>query len=599
MAPFPRAPSALAQRLAVPFDMSSIRAPTKRDVELGKIAIAALQKPEGMNLDAFRERYGSEPGFLKMCDLLEIKPKEAEGGAPMGTASPGRIPFKLNRIQRAYCLARSPRDVILKARQVTITSIELARDVWYALTKQGVSVIVVCQSSSDNRMVNEINDRFGVIFDSLRKNAGLDLVFATESKTEWTFSNGSSLSIVTSGASEKAAQKKGRGETVHRIHTTELAVWEHAGQTLKAMLEAIAGPEFGTEIVHESTPNGVGGADRASIKNASGGPLFYWYCQDARAGVGDYKFNFYSWLDKEEYRTELLPGEVVEPTTEREEAIALLGAKPAQIKWYRAKVIAKGQDDTDQEYASDPDSCFLVSGRACFDKARTAQLISEARPPLGTIQIRRNGAVGTCKIWELPRAGERYVVSADPSEGGGGDPGAGQVWEADSGRHMATIWGQFKPEELAHDLDCIGTLYNTALIAVERMNHGHACLYALATTYNYPQIFKDRDEKPGWLTVDSKRTAAIDKLEQDHRSGNWECRDIDILGEIRTFVINKEGKAEAARGAKDDLVMTAVIAWDVIAKMPAPQAYWSLKGGTSRYAAQLWRHSGSGRGRQR
>jgi hypothetical protein len=521
---------------------------------------------EPMTLEAFRERYKSEQGFFDFCDLLEIKPKEAEGGVPMGSASPGRIPFRLNKIQRAYCLARSPRDVILKARQVTITSVELARDVWYFLTKLGVSVVVVCQSSSDNRMVNELNDRIGVIFDSLKKNAGLTVKFTSESKTEWSLTTGSNLSIVTSGASEKAAQKKVRGETVHRIHTTELAFWEHAGQTLNAMLEAIVGPEFGTEIVHESTPNGAGGGDRMSAKSASGGPLFYWYCQDARTQVSAFKFHFFSWLDKEEYRTPLKPGEVIEPENDREHAVACLGAGHEQLKWYRDKVIAKGQDDTDQEYASDPETCFLVSGRACFDKAVTGRLIANVCAPLGTVEIRRSGAVGTCKVWNLPVTGRRYVVAADTSEGTGGDAGSGQVWESDTGRHMATLWGQFKPEELARDLDCLGTWYNRATVAVERNNHGHACLYALADVYHYRNVYNDRDDKPGWYNVENKRVAAIDKLEQAHRTGEWECRDIDILGEFRTFIINKDGKAEAARGAKDDLVLTAVIAWDVLSQ---------------------------------
>lgn len=522
-----------------------------------------------MTLEAFRERYKSEQGFFDFCDLLEIKPKEAEGGVPMGTASPGRIPFRLNRIQRAYCLARSPRDVILKARQVTITSVELARDVWYFLTKLGVSVVVVCQSSSDNSMLNELSERVTVILDSLKKNAGLVLKLKSESRTEWLLPNGSGLSLISAGASEKAAQKKQRGETVHRIHTTELAFWEYAGQTLNAMLEAIAGPEFGTEIVHESTPNGAGGGDRKSAKSASGGPLFFWYCQDARNQTSAFKFHFFSWLDKEEYRTPLKADEVIAPQTDRERAVAALGAGPEQLKWYRSKVNDKGQDDTDQEYASDPETCFLVSGRACFDKAVTGRLLANACDPMGIVEIRRSGAVGACKVWNLPVKGRRYVVSADTSEGTGGDAGAGQVWECDTGRHMATLWGQFKPEELARDLDCLGTWYNLAVVAVERNNHGHACLYALADVRRYPNVFRDRDDKPGWYNVDVKRTAAIDKLEQAYRTGEWECRDVDILGECRTFIINKDGKAEAARGAKDDLVLTAVIAWDVLSKPAA------------------------------
>jgi hypothetical protein len=44
--------------------------------------------------------------------------------------------------------------------------------------------------------------------------------------------------------------------------------------------------------------------------------------------------------------------------------------------------------------------------------------------------------------------------------------------------------------------------------------------------------------------------------------------DLDVLGEIRTFVVNKHGRAEAASGTHDDHVMTAAIGWDVLRRVP-------------------------------
>ena len=546
-------------------------------------------RPVVLSADAFAARFAPDPtGFLAFCALLEIKPKDA-------TTTTGRIPFVLTPIQRAYCSQRTPRDVILKPRQVKITSVELARDVWFWLTKPGVAVRVICQSSTDHSMLNELSERVGVILAALRKNAGLVLTFASETRTAWVLPNGASLKIVEAGASQAAAEKKERGATLHRVHTTELAVWEYAGATLGGMLESVAAPEAGTEIVHESTPNGMGAEERGDLASADGSAYFYWLCADAKAGRGAYKFHFFSWLQEPEYALALAPGETVEPATDRERQCRALGATPEQIKWYRRKVQDKGQANIDQEYALDPETCFLVSGRPFFDRGVTAALMAAACDPVTVEQVRRDGAVGTLSTWLQPTPGAAYVVAVDTSEGTGGDAGSAQVYERGTGRHCATLWGQFKPGELAAEAERIGYRYAAATIAVERNNHGAAVLQELqragltvpagtadvaawvaslspsvlaaATKKRYPAIFHDLDGKPGWNNVEVRRVAALDALEAAHRSGQWAPRDRAILGEVRTFVVTASGKAEGAKGAHDDLVMTAMVGWDVLRRV--------------------------------
>ncbi len=466
---------------------------------------------------------------------------------------------------RMSCIARSSFDPWI--------TIELARDLWFFLTKSGVSVRVFCQSSTDHSMLNELSERVSVYLDALRRNAGLSLSFVTETRSSWVLANGSSLNIVEAGASEAAAQKKGRGETVHRIHTTEIAFWEYAGHTLNALLEAIGAPDTGTEIVHESTPNGAGSDDMGSAKEQSGGPYFHSLCMGARQGRGDYAFHFFSWLKEPEYARALDVGEVVVPETDRERAIAALGATPEQLKWYRAKVADKGQDDTDQEYASDPDTCFLVSGRQFFDKSQTGRLLVACIDPIATTEIRRPGAVGSLRVWYDAEPGRTYVVAGDTSEGTGGDRGVGQVWETGTGRHMATLWGQFKPAELARELAALGLRYGGAMVAVERNNHGHACIQELERVgidadgnrkTKYGRLFVDHDRKIGWISHEVSRTAALSELDRVHRAGTWSTPDRELVGEMRTFVVNKRGKAEGAGGSHDDLVMTAAIAWSVM-----------------------------------
>jgi hypothetical protein len=531
-----------------------------------------------LSLAKIRARYGDD--FLGFCELVEIIPKEA---------GKGPVPFELNEIQRRYCADRSPRDVILKARQIGFTTVEQARDVWFFLTRPSAAVRVVCQSSSDHSPRNGLSKRFDVMFAALRRR-GVALPFEVEATGRWKLAEAdgaASLEVIEAGASAAAAEKKGRSDAIHRLHVTEVAFFEHAAKTFNAMLECVPAPEQGSEVVFESTPNGAGPDDALEAEDVAGGPYFYAKCQSAKNGRSGYRFHFFSWLDKLEYRTPLAPGEVLVPETDREKQVVALGASPEQLKWYRAKVADKGQDKTDQEYPSDPATCFLVSGRQYFDKDRTTALIAAAQRivVVEVSEINRPGARGRLRVFYRPETDaarpERsadYVVIVDTSEGTGGDRGVAQVWRRGTGLHVATLWGQFKPPELATEAAALGYRYNKALVVVERNNHGHACLQELlredppalgdARKRKYPRVFVDHDDKPGWLTNEMSRASALIRLEQDLREGRWATVDLDVLGEIRTFVVNKHGRAEAASGTHDDHVMTAAIGWDVLRRVP-------------------------------
>lgn len=165
-------------------------------------------------------------------------------------------------IQSAFEVERSGHDIVLKPRQVGLTTWELARDIWYFLTKEGVRVVIVCQSSQDDAATKEISEKLSVMFEGLA-DAGIDIPIATngETPTKWILKDRrSSLRIIGAGASEKAAKKKGRSGTIHRLHVTELAFFEYAQATMNAILECVPGKEYGSEIVIESTANGAAGA---------------------------------------------------------------------------------------------------------------------------------------------------------------------------------------------------------------------------------------------------------------------------------------------------------------------------------------------------
>ena len=489
--------------------------------------------------------------FPHFCGLLDIIPKNGR-----------RQKFRLNQIQRIYCANRTARDVILKPRQVGFTTVEQARDAFVFLTVPGARVTMMVQSISDpDSPARKARRVFDLFFESLRA-YGLRLNFGKAPAGVWTLPERDSvLRIVEAGASKAAAEKKGRGDTVTRLHVTEQAFWEYAEESLLAIESSVIAPELGGEIVKESTPNGAGGK-------------FYNDVQNAQAGYSRYKLHFYPWYLEPSYRSPLADGEIIVPATEREQQLVKLGVTPEQLKWFRNTVADKGgQAKVDQEFATDPDSCFLLSGRPFFATAalEAMKTASLGRGPRRLDEIRELAAYGQLRIWEEPKKGNRYVLILDPSEGTGGDRAAGIVLERGTGRHMATLHGQFREYQLAKWGVKLARIFFDATIAVERNNHGGAVLQALEREQRYPWIWHDADRKPGWLTGETSRAEALSMFEDAIRKGEWVSWDAEVQGELRSFVINKRGKPEASSGSYDDLVMASAIGLDVIRKPEPPR----------------------------
>ncbi len=485
--------------------------------------------------------------FERFCGLLDIVGK-----------SGGRQKFRLNAIQKKFCGERTGRDVVLKPRQVGFSTLELARDVYTFLTVPGSRVVVVCQSITGDGPIGILSATVRLYFDSLRRQ-GVKLEFSIEKVNEWHLAGkDSTLRIIVAGASEAAASKVGRAGTITRCHITEAGFFEYADETMNALLECVPGPETGSEIVIESTPNGATG-------------LFYQQCMAAKRGDSSYKLHFYPWYLQSEYSAAPLQGQDVEPRTDKETSLVRDGISPGQLLWYQRKVAEKGQDRTDQEYPSDPDTCFLISGRGFFDQGVTSALVAASTEPL---ELRDRGRVS---VWKLPECGAEYLVAVDPSEGGGGDPSGAVVYESDTGEHVATILGQYTPWDLADAAHALAVEFNEALIVVERNNHGHAVLQSLQREHRYKHIYSHSDTKPGWPTNTATRPTMLDALEDAHRQGHWTTPDRNVLIQMRTFVVGDTGRAEAARGEHDDLVMAAAIGWAVRQRPRVKNAYTRIR----------------------
>lgn len=481
--------------------------------------------------------------FQLFCGaLVWIAPKEGP-----------RCNLRWNSIQRRYNARRTPRDIALKGRQCGFSTLEIARDVFKFL-QPGQRVVVVVQSMADDAMLKDFSGKFQRIFSGLQQ-AGLHIPFGTESATQWTIpSTDSSLQLVPAGASEKAAQKKGRGGTVTRVHATEVAFWEHPELTLNALLESV--PTVGeTEVIFESTPNGAGN-------------YFHSAFLDASSGRSGYRSHFFTWFDDDTCVLPLLDGERIEPRTDREhQLVEQHHISLEQLKWYQHKLVDKrnNQDLLDQEYPSDPITCFLQSGRPYFDLKALDRLAGSVCPPIETRDS------GLTRIWERPKPSARYFVVTDPAEGLGedGDWSSTTIWDIKTLDHVATVRTKLREGPHARLLQALCVEYNNAINVVER-NKGMALIAALENLREpRVRVYYDEDEKPGIATTPVNKPVMLETLGDAIRLDNLRTRDEVLLAEARAMVIDpRTGRPHSPtkgrkNGTSDDTVMSAAIALHV------------------------------------
>lgn len=143
----------------------------------------------------------------------------------------------------------------------------------------------------------------------------------------------------------------GRSSTLQLFHGSEVAFWPHADTHAAGVLQAVA-DEPGTEIILESTANGIGN-------------FFHSKWRDAETGSSEYIAIFVPWFWDEGYRKTPPPDFVLdeEETTYAE----LYGLDLEQMAWRRAKIAElKDPNLFKQEYPATAAEAFQMSGHDSF-----------------------------------------------------------------------------------------------------------------------------------------------------------------------------------------------------------------------------------------
>ncbi|MGB6973963.1 MAG: terminase [Terracidiphilus sp.] len=437
-------------------------------------------------------------------------------------------PLLPNPVQRTFEQRRGRHNIILKARQMGLTTWTAARFFLRTITQPGSLTLQVAHTQESAEAIFRIVHRF---VRGLPAPLRLGPLRTSQANVRLLVFPVLDAQYMVATAGDRNA---GRGLTVQNLHCSELARWPGDPAETLAGLRASLAPAG--ELVLESTPQGVGGCFHEEWQKAAETGLIR---------------HFFPWWMEPSYRAESVgPASLTE---EERELIARERLDLAQIG-FRRQLRANFRGLARQEFAEDPETCFLMSGDSVFEIAAIEARLATAPPP---IQTRRNGEL---ELWLPPLPGKHYLVAVDPAGGGSeGDYSAAQVLEMETGLQCAEFAAHLGGLELARFICALAAEYNQAWLVVERNNHGAGILALAETACNYPRIFKQSGQ-PGWLTTSISRPAVLGRLDAAliHQPECFQSR--RLLAECRSFVRLANGSTGARPGTHDDRVLSMAIA---------------------------------------
>lgn len=424
-----------------------------------------------------------------------------------------------------------------------------------------------------------------------------------------TFSHGSEIQLGTAGSI--AGGKRGRTPTF--IHCTEVAHYgavdtkRDAQKVMLGLMNSMAMVK-GTYAFLESTTNGIGNYYHTVWCGAVTLEEF----KAGKRGNGWIKI-FTPW---HKGRINTLPAPLAESekqrirdtlTSREVRGMQLYGWTYEQIEWRRRKIAGDcGGSELlfDQEYPESEEVMFISSGRGCFLVSALTELELQADvalPVMGRFGVNRNPlnhhqvsanftaterAEAWWEIFEDPMPGHYYLMTADVAlgetltTGGDTDSHAVGIWRrgflkdgttwipAKLVAHMRTKGPLSKCSitELAHQMQAASIYYGRCRIAWELNNNGTALLLRLQDL-NCNLYFQNRKdaqgktkETPGWLTTEPARRHMIDCLSELLNAVNLDIACPEIITQLRTFIVNSNGRPEAQEGCHDDEVIMAAMA---------------------------------------
>ena len=411
------------------------------------------------------------------------------------------LPFRLGPAQRVALTAIVDNRlvVMLKARQLGLTWLVLAYSLWLMVFRPAATVLLF--SRRDDEAVYLLDERLKGMWRRLPDWLRSSYAAPKDAAHEWGLSNGS---------------------TAYAFPTT-------AGDTYTATLavidEADLVPDLG-RLMTAVKPTIDGGGQMILLSRANKAEPeshFKAIYRAAKLGQNAWAPVFLPWQAR----------------PERDAA------------WYEAQrrdVLANttALDDLHEQYpATDAEALAPKTLDKRIAPAWLLACYAEGKP----LRVKGSPAIPGLRIYSPPKAGQRYVIGADPAEGNPtSDDSALVVLDVNTGEEVAGLAGKLQPATLAAHLDTIGTWYNRAALMVEKNNHGHAVLLWLRDNSRLSRLL-GWDGKEGWLSNTKGKSLLYDTTADAFREGDTTVHSFESYMQLASI----EGSSlKAPQGQHDD-----------------------------------------------
>tara|TARA_A100001515_G_C4588732_1_gene215391 strand:+ start:477 stop:2060 length:1584 start_codon:yes stop_codon:yes gene_type:complete len=401
-------------------------------------------------------------------------------------------------------------NVILKARQLGISTITAAYVAWLMMFHRDKNVLVIATKfGTAANLVKKVK--------SIHKHLPNWMKIANisiDNRTSFELSNGSQIKA------SSTSSDAGRSEALSLLVVDEAAHVDGLDELWTGLYPTLS---TGGRCIALSTPNGVGN-------------WFHQTCIDAEIHNNDFFMTTLPWD--------------VHPDRDQE--------------WFEKET----KNMSRRQIAQELECNFNMSGETVFHPEDMEIIQTNLCDPKYKTGFDRN-----LWIWEQFKAENSYFIAADVARGDGQDFSTFVVMKIETSEIVAEYRGKATPDLFAEVLKETGQEFGNCLIVVENNSVGWAVLMKLQDS-GYPNIYyskKSTHEQvdsylaessgvvPGFSTTMKTRPLIIAKFEEFIRNKLISIKSKRLFNEMKTFVWNN-GKAQAMKKHNDDLVMACAIA---------------------------------------
>ena len=537
--------------------------------------------------------------FYKFCSELKIETKE-EGLKKMGTLL-GTQTYVMEEIKKGL------EDdvhffVVLKGRQLGITTISLALDLYWQFTHPGWQGTLVADTEENRDM---FRSTLAMYMDGLPKEYKVPLV--AHNRNQMVLKNRSRLFYQIAGNKSRL----GQGKAITYLHGTETASWG-SEEGLASLIASLAEKNPERFYMFESTAQGFNmfhdmykTAKKAKTQRA----IFCgWWRNEYYSVSGDSDIYKVYWDGK-------LSAEEKEWVKDIKKLYGY-EVNSRQMAWWRWKMHEGIKDESlmYQEFPPTEDYAFVMTGTSFFSTTRCTEAAKEAKKLVpdhyryafgqlfqDTEVIKSTERLGALTVWEEPVDTAYYVIGADPAYGSSDwadrfciqvyrcyADGLDQVAEFATSEMntyqfawvIAHLAGAYKNSTLNLEVNGPGQAVINEIRNLKRMAvslggaMGHGLMDVLGSMTNY--IWRRNDtlgglsNSIGYLTTTNSKERMLQYMKDYFERQMIKIRSMDTLEEMKGIV--REGSFLGAPGrGKDDRVIATALACVAYAEQIQPR----------------------------